>query len=201
MAFDRHEMIFVHIPKTAGISLTRTFFPDLHVSHTPIRIYKMLYQPEVYDSYFKFAFVRNPWDRLVSAFHYLKRGGRTKRDRLWAAANLAPYENFAGFARGWVNQDNVYSYVHFIPQHEFLCDRHLQIEFDYIGRFESIEDDFKYIGQRLRIGTNLPHYNRGAPRPDYRTFYDRETKAIVGRVYRDDIELLSYTFDGVSYAG
>lgn len=68
---------------------------------------------------------------------------------------------------------------------------------DFIGRYETIRDDFAIIQERLGSGRDLRWDNRTrAAELDYRDFYTEETKAIIANVYRDDIRILGYTFDG-----
>jgi chondroitin 4-sulfotransferase 11 len=69
-SFHSKKCIFVHIPKTAGTSVTDALFGTPRPRHRPLQWYEGM-EPELYKEYFKFAFVRNPWDRLVSGYHYV----------------------------------------------------------------------------------------------------------------------------------
>ena len=75
-----------------------------------------------YNKFFKFAFVRNPWDRLVSSYFYLKNGGMNKMDNDWALENIKQYETFQEFVLRWVNKKNINSWIHFKPQNYWICD-------------------------------------------------------------------------------
>ena len=77
--FDQHRCIFVHVPKCAGVSISRSLFGSLVGTHIAMKSFQLIYTEEEFARYFKFAFVRNPWDRLVSAYRFLKRGGMTAR--------------------------------------------------------------------------------------------------------------------------
>ena len=70
---DEHRCVFIHIPKAAGTSLTKTLFaaPSRHLQYTE---YERA-NPKKFKKYFKFTFVRNPYDRLFSAYSFLKKGG------------------------------------------------------------------------------------------------------------------------------
>ena len=71
--FDKKKCIFFHIPKTAGISLVKALFGDLDWGHRDVKYYRNVFNKKKFDSYFKFTFVRNPYDRLFSAYSFLKK--------------------------------------------------------------------------------------------------------------------------------
>src|SRR5437868_3464466 len=110
--------IFVHIPKSAGISIRHSLSLNLG-SHTTLARYRSLLPPRVFENCFKFTFVRNPWDRLVSAFLFLKKGG--KGNEKWARKHLSAYDDFEAFVRQWVTRKNIWSFAHFRPQFQFIC--------------------------------------------------------------------------------
>ena len=197
-SFDKHECIFVHVPKCAGVSVSRSLFGSLVGTHVALKTFQLIYSKDEFARYFKFAFVRNPWDRLVSAYRFLKRGGMTNEDRAWAKQHIAPYENFDTFVKAWVTPRNVNSWQHFKPQHRFLLDPTGRCHLDYLGRFENLEDDFEQIAQQLGIDARIAHLNRtksAARKRDYRSYYSEETSQIVATVYRKDIEVFGYEFD------
>ncbi len=191
---DRHQCLFVHVPKTAGISITTALFGNLALAHTKLRVYQMVLTTEEFRRYFKFAFVRNPWDRLVSAYEYLKKGGRTAPDRAWSNRVLSQYASFDDFVRNWLSEQNSYSHFHFVPQWEYLT-LGKRIGVDYLGYYETLHTDFARIRDRLQIEAALSHDNMTGNRGDYRNYYDDETQAIVRTVYRKDIELFGYDFE------
>lgn len=194
--FDTHS-VFVHIPKTAGIAVGMSLYGRKSGDHRTIRDYELCFCRSDFDSFFKFAFVRNPWDRLFSAYSFLRRGGRNEHDAAWAKRHLVRYEGFDEFVRGWVKEENIRRGLHFRPQLDFLRSSGDRIEVDYVGYFERIDEDYEEI--RRRIGTGGPleaaNVTKGRKK-DYRDFYDQESKAIVANVYRQDIETFGYTFDG-----
>lgn len=193
-SFDRHRCIFVHIPKCAGVSISRSLFGNLGAGHHPVATLQNVFGAGCFDSYFKFAFVRNPWDRLLSAYEFLQRGGFHAADARWARQHLAPYRNFGEFVRGWVTPGHVAASVHFRPQTDFLCLPDGRSGVDFIGRYENLAVDFRKVCDRLGIQAELKSLNTG-PARDYRAAYNRETRRIVDRVYRQDIVSLDYCFD------
>lgn len=190
---DKYRCIFIHIPKAAGSSVAKTLF-GIKSRHLRYNEYEMA-NPRKFARYFKFAFVRNPWDRLLSAYDFLKSGGMNDLDRAWAQTHLAQYPDFDSFVRGWVNAENIRTWVHFVPQYHFICDDRLRIKVDYVGHYETIADDFAVIQTRLGVAPSpLPKINSSAEKKHYSAYYSAETKKIVAEVYAVDIELFSYEF-------
>jgi hypothetical protein len=194
--YDQLRCIFVHIPKCAGLSVAEALFRGRN-THTTIRQYQLVFTRREFDEYFKFAFVRNPWDRLVSAYHYLREGGCHEVDRRWAQANLSDYSDFDDFVRRWVNEKNVMRWIHFVPQSYFIHDPgSSQPRIDFIGHYENLQGDFSYITKRLGVVAELKDVNRTRKRRrDYRDYYTEATRRIVADVYGADIECLGYEFD------
>ncbi len=193
-ALDYYKCIFVHIPKNAGLSVCYTLFGNTGGSHRKIQGYKKIFSPNTFKRYYKFTFVRNPWDRLVSTFFFLKNGGLTEKDKVWAEAHLAEYNDFKDFVKYWLTELNINNSLHFQHQHVFLEDEKGAIAVDFIGRFENIDEDFKTITDKLNIKRTLKRTNTSNRQKDYRDYYDEETKAIVNEIYKKDIQLFNYEF-------
>jgi len=142
-----------------------------------------------------FTFVRNPWDRLHSAYRFLRKGGVNEWDRRFFDANLAQFSDFNDFVHKWVNPRNVWGFVHFYPQWYFVyepCGRKLV---DYVGRYESIDSDFRHVAESIgRPSARLTPRNVTGPRMSYQETYDHESRRIVEQVYRRDIEIFGYAF-------
>lgn len=192
--FDKTQSIFVHIPKCAGISVNHALYGNLAGGHKTLDQYLRIFEPKLVLSYFKFSIVRNPWDRLVSAYHFLQKGGANQQDRDWFQHNLADYPHFKSFVHGWLNGKNAHSWYHFRPQTDFLLDSSGKVSLDFIGHFENLQNDFDYIAKRLGKQVRLPDSNKSR-HGDYQAYYDDETRNIVAQVYSRDIALLGYTFD------
>lgn len=163
-------------------------------AHRRLRNYKILYSEKEFTEYFKFAFVRNPWDRVVSAYEYLREEGINESDRRWSEEVLAQFDGFKEFVAGWLAETGGYGQIHFMPQYEFICLNGTEPRVDHIGRFEQIEEDFDTICRQLGIEASLSNKNKSDRRADYRKYYDRKTRRIVSNAYSEDIDLFGYRF-------
>ncbi len=226
--------LFVHIPKAAGQSVERVLLAEMgmgwdnrsaallapnadpakgpprlaHLTTEEYLRYGWLTKLE-FDQIFKFAFVRNPWSRLVSEYRY--RG-------------LAPALGFRDFVLSrfptpadddYVNAEDHYRHV--LPQSRFLYDAAGNCLVDFVGRFERIEQDFAVVAAKLGLHSNaLPHSNasrqvatadrsiltvlrgllgRGqAARHNYESYFDDSTRHFVENTYAEDIERFGYRF-------
>ena len=188
---NAHRCVFIHIPKAAGTSLTRTLFdsPSRHLHYTEYQ----RTNPRKFQQYFKFTFVRNPYDRLFSAYTFLKKGGLNELDRCWAEQNLTSFPDFESFVHGWVTPENIWSWVHFKPQHWWVCDASFNVKVDFVGRFERMDADVAVVQARLgMLVARLPKINVTIRPRTKEDPYTAEMRAIVGEVYRNDFELFSY---------
>lgn len=195
LPFYYYRCIFVHIPKNAGLSVAYTLFGNTGGSHRKIIDYKEKFSKRTFRKYFKFTFVRNPWDRVVSTYFFLKDGGLTERDKKWSEEHLSQFENFNDFVREWLILDNVNASLHFQEQHLFLTDEKGFMPLDFIGRFETLEEDFQTVLDHLGIERQLEKKNTSNRKRDYKDYYNEETRAIVANVYKKDIELFNYAFE------
>jgi len=191
--FEQCKCIFVHIPKTAGLSIVRSLFQDLpgH-THRSALLYRYIFG-KTYNQMFKFAFVRNPWARTLSAYNYLKEGGRAEKDKAFKAEVLVQFTDFTDFVIHWLTKKNCNKCVHFIPQYRWLCDLRGKLIVDFVGRIEQIDTDYEYIRARVGFGDELIHINK-SQNVDYHQFYTEETRAIVEKVYKKEITLFRYSF-------
>lgn len=203
-AFDKHKCLFVHIPKTGGVSVYRSLFsptPDKvikSIGHYSLKDYGVIFGSDALEEYFKFAFVRNPWARTLSSYQFLKKGGFHNQDKAWADANIDKFNSFDEFVIEWLTPGNISKALHFIPQHEFLTiARGGENSMDFVGKLETIESDFQHIKNQLDIDCNLQHHNKSKstkPKAHYRNFYTQKSRDIVARVYQKDIDTFNYTF-------
>jgi hypothetical protein len=192
-AFDEKKCIFVHIPKTAGISVCKALLSVDAIGHMPLYYYQVALGQKQYSEYYKFSFVRNPWDRVYSAYRYLAKGGLSDQDKIWSEA-FKKYSSFDDFVRKWVDEENIQLSLHFMPQSHFIKNAQGVIDLNYLGRFENLERDYEVIRKTLG-GDAIGENNASGSGLSYAEAYSKKSRDIVARVYRDDINLLGYDFD------
>lgn len=188
---DRHKCVFIHIPKNAGTSVVDSLF-GCDSRHVPWTEYDVA-NPKKFQRYFKFAFVRNPWDRVLSAYTFLSRGGMNEADAQWAAENISQFKTFESFVCEWVNERSIWEWVHFKPQHHWICDSRLKSKMDFLGRMESLDSDFQSVCHQLNLRRELPVRNRTRS-SNYTEAYTPRMAEIIRDAYRVDIELFNYSF-------
>ena len=186
--------IFIHIPKTAGFSV-RALVPRSNKGHATWRDYYTA-NPKKFAACFKFCFVRNPWDRVVSAYWFLEQGGFATRnpqygihddeDRAFALGDTRSFDAFV-IERLPLCLER----THFRPQHQFICDDEGVNRMDFTGRYENLAEDFETLRARLGVDAQLQHKNASS-HDGYTTYYSPETYNIVGEIYADDVALLGY---------
>jgi hypothetical protein len=160
-----------------------------------------MYDREHFLRFFKFSFVRNPWDRALSAYFFLKKGGLNGKSRAWATKHMARFATFDGFVRGWLTEGNIENTiendVHFYPQYKFLSLAHnSRLNVDYVGRFESINEDFEFVCKRLNVKAELKQLNvsRNSGGREYRDYYTEASRKVIERIYERDIKIFGYRY-------
>jgi hypothetical protein len=191
------KALFIHVPKTAGVSVQHSLFGHVLVRHESFRQFEIAFTRRRLQSLFRFTFVRNPWDRLVSAWTFLREGGYNDQDKAWYARHIARFPDFESFVLNWLSREHVSaSYVHFVPQVDFIRNGRGNLEMDFVGRFENLAGDFEKVARHLGCTTPLQSHNRPQTRKasSYREFYTVRSAEVVARAYRDDIETFGYEF-------
>ena len=196
-SFDKTKSIFIHIPKCGGTSILKSIYGNLGGGHITFDKYSTIYSRKEIESYFKFTAIRNPWDRVVSAYHYLALGAKTDEDKKWFDENISKYGDFKSFIKGWLKKENIFKYYHFQPQYYYILNSHKKLKINYFIFFENLENDLRNIYDLIGEKSKIEHLNK-SNHHDYKQYYDEETKLIVSSVYEEDIRLLGYNFDNSS---
>ena len=197
------KFVFISIPKNASQSVhnffgvkwkgsskpTDTGIMDNHARAVVIRD---RYGLEQFESRFKFAFVRNPWDRCVSWYEFHRKMG------------LAPYNRHsfeswikAGMPHHWKIQSKTDYRTGISPlsQYIFIVDENNDLIVDFVGRVENIDSDMTRVltilGDTRKFSTQSNKSNRSR---DYRKYYNTITQDIVADILHKDIEMFGYTF-------
>ncbi len=149
---------------------------------------KCYYSPQKYKDYFKFAFVRNPWDRLVSGWSDKVVNMNALNFDPQALSEMQQFENFVAYCTGL---DLVTCNIHFRHQCR-LIDLN---EVNYIGRLEHFNEDLTKIFRILQLPEiQIPVMNKSIRDPSYHSYYTDDTRRMVSEMYRKDIQLFGYTF-------
>lgn len=231
MLSRKYKCVFVHIPKVAGQSIERVFLglhglswddraalllspndnPDLgppRLAHLKASEYVSCGHMSQHDFelFYKFSFVRNPWERLVSVYRYL---------------GLAEDMSFKQFlVEDFSATENWEPRLMKAPQYDYLFTENGEQLVDYIYRFEELQAGFdKVCGAIGMPATDLPHANKtGKGRSalhaikqvikmmspfhkihdqheHYTSYYDDEAKEIVANLYAREIEYFKYRFE------
>lgn len=214
-----HRFIFFHVAKAAGLSMKEAikeyaqepekfkikrppkklannepnpFYArwESMMMHVKAREAQKELPPEVYNDFYKFAFVRNPWDWQVSMYHFLLKEPDNPKYEL--VKSMSGFEEYLE----WVIQtDNPYPMGATKLQMDMIADAQGQILIDFVGRYETLVEDFQTVCQTVNMNASLPHLNRSSHR-DYQSYYNERTKQLVAEHFQADIEALGYHFDG-----
>ncbi|EAJ5701987.1 sulfotransferase family protein, partial [Campylobacter lari] len=195
--YDKYKCIFIHVPKVAGSSIERVIYQTDRwlVGHVKASDYVKLDRTK-FESYFSFGFVRNPYDRVISAYHYLKNDSLDPCDIEWGKLNIGDSE-FKEFVLRLQDEEfkqKILAKNHFSFQYEYLCDENMNVLVDFIGRFERLNSDFKKILNILNRNDNLVHVNK-SKHCDYKDYYNYETYKIIREIYRSDFEIFDYDLE------
>jgi chondroitin 4-sulfotransferase 11 len=189
------RVLFVHVHRTGGSSLRTLLLQRLPGAtrlgnqHSSITEAKGLLGEDL-DGYFKFAFVRNPWERIVSWWMLLRQGPRPVGSTATAVAETL--EAYLLACRDAAARGGPLPFP--AEQMALLAETHGPVLVDELGRYESYEKDARRIFERL--GLDLGELPRaGATRHDhYATYYNEDGRRLVAELYPRDIRELGYEF-------
>lgn len=196
------SIVFLHIPKVAGTSMSQyckdnDIIINYHLTRSDKYISLEEYKRHFNQNIYVFSFVRNPWDRLVSAYHFLAQGIGNDDDRLDSVKYLSKYRDFHEFVLSGLEEQPslINQQIHFRTQKSWMIDTNGKIIVDFIGKYENLQNDFDVLTRSVgKPAYRLPHKNRSS-HVDYKTYYTTETQAIVGEVYKEDIEAFGYSYE------
>jgi hypothetical protein len=229
---------FVHIPRTGGSSIRKALgnYSYLGDKGGHLAVADLLQDQgmkpaltgagdsqgslQVYFNIFWFAFVRNPWDRFVSSYTYLKAQPDTEPGRPFNEL-IKPFRTFKDFVMnidgphvkntlGVIAKSRGDSFSrcqrlattnlfdHFAPQYLFIKDRHETEVLDFVGKFENLQKDFNVVCKKIGVpACTLPLTNTSNHKP-YQAYYDDESRRVIEQEYNRDIKELGYSYDSNS---
>ena len=175
MIDHKKKCIFVHVTKTGGSSIQLAL--NMENYHLPASKIKEIVGKNKWNDYFKFSFVRNPWDKIVSQYHFNRHN--------WGLKNAT----FKEYIQAWQNGKRISAYPPFNLYY-------INEKIDFVGRFENLQEDFDKICGKIGIERQkLPHKKK-TKHKHYTEYYDEETKQIVAKKFAEDIDYFGYEFGG-----
>ena len=180
---------FVHINKTGGTSVVRAL--GIRFQHLTAQEMRQKLGDDRWEGRYTFSFVRNPWDRVVSLYHF-----RVKTNQTGLGENPIPFSDWTRLC--FRDRDPAYynKPKMFAPQTEWLAGPAGGIDVDFVGRFERLNDDFAIAAEAIgKPGIALPHL-KSSSRGDYRTYYDADAIQVVGDAFASDVTTFGYDFGG-----
>ena len=191
-------LIYVHIPKCGGSSVKKALLPyyDFPPGHYSANTYREALGEHDYSNLHRFTVVRNPWDRLVSAYFYVmdKRHNKYSPNTYFRDKVLAKYIDFEDFVVSHIGEGKSLNFNHFVPQYKFICDESEKIIVDNIIKLEDLTLGFEKLGKSLGRQFQLSVVNTSKREKDYRSYYNEKTKKIVEDVYSIDSNEFEYEF-------
>jgi hypothetical protein len=202
MISHKYKCIFIHIPRTAGTAIERWicgddwWYIEKETKHLLASQAKKIYQP-YWDSYFKFSFVRNPWDRMVSCL-----GAYEDYFKITCDGFL----NLEGYKKEFGDPITIENDYRFSKRADVQLERHqkhcvylntLDEKLDFIGKFENLHKDMEFIKNKLNIEKYFPlKVKEGASKrkKDYQDYYDNKSRKDVEDLFRKDIQEFRYKF-------
>lgn len=174
---DGRQFIFIHVPKTAGTSVGRALKAAVPAGWRPgphIPAYTVL---EIRRDWFSFAFVRNPWDRMVSLWRFAGPDKTLREFIIFSRVEPRPFSEPFKMQQTW-----------------FINDQMGKPLVSFIGRFEQLHTDFSHVCHEIGIEVpTLGHFNR-TEHTNYRDYYDAETREMMAADYAQDIDTFGYRF-------
>ncbi len=203
----RHRFVFIHVFKAAGISVRQALEPYAYRPdgsfwrrlrrrlglaapeplaalgpHAFAADVRAALPEKTFRRYFKFAFVRNPWDWQVSWYHYIRQSPSHYLHDV-----VSRMRDFDEYVTWRVDNDRRL-------QRDFVVDARGRLLVDFLGRFERLEEDFAAVCAHIGIRGALPHSNRSRHR-DYRWYYTDRTRELVELAWAEDVEAFGYRYE------
>ncbi len=150
---------------------------------------------KIWETYFKFAFVRNPWDRLVSWYSMIRERGPKNAFWKYALENSSDFESFVRNCNRTIYESPFEVKNFFFNQFDYISGDRNEVIVDYIGRFENFTEDVQRIFRSIScpLPKPLPKINQST-HPNYRRYYTDETRKLVTERYYMDIGFFGYRF-------
>lgn len=188
----KFNFFYLHITKTAGTSVHKCFKDFFIGSYEFLpHGYITSYKNSNLENYFKFSFVRNPWDKVVSHYFFIKKSKKLRGYN----------KTFKEFVELLCKTDKYdFTNYKYVPiklnavQKPWLINEKGDLCLDFIGKFENLQEDFNLICDKIKIPRlKLPHKNKSY-HDHYTKYYTNYTKNLVRNHFAPDIELFGYEY-------
>lgn len=192
--YKNSDIIFIHIPKAAGTSITKEIYGKRNGHLSAKQIIDEMGKNEFINK-FSFSVTRNPYDRLVSAYFYATQGG-SKEGGITNPEKYKSYEfrNFKSFVKEWLcKQDLNKIDVIFMPQNIFIYNKKKCLV-NEVYKLENIDRLIEILNNKLGKSVNLDQRNKSYRARNFMNYYDDETKEMVIKLYYKDFKLFGYQF-------
>ncbi|MAF24666.1 hypothetical protein CL634_03715 [bacterium] len=194
---NKKDILFIHIPKTAGTSIKKALGlsrDSLIHQRLPEGGAEEVIKSRELGNHFKFAFTRNPWDRLVSSYFFFKQ--MDKEHWLWpydkkTAEEIKGFKDFKDFCVNFKNKTNKF---HFQPQYPWVYASGAGLLTDFLGRYENLKEDMETLYSKIGIEPKKLCNDNTSKHKHYTEHYDDETRDIIAQKYAKDIEYFRYRF-------
>lgn len=207
------KFLYISVSKVGNTSIKASIYamPEMDDYRN---VHKAVHQQECrahvdqlpnFKDYYKFTFVRNPFDRLVSCYENKLHTDResvgvTIKELIYdryLMGYLGKDKGFHDWAKRVCRVPDKYADRHFISQSFGMLDEDGELVLDFVGKFERFSSDFEIIREKFDLAP-LPHYNRTSKKKkNWMEYYDLETAQKVYERYKTDIQLFGYqeTYD------
>lgn len=198
MINDKHKLLFVHISKTGGSSMhnyLRQIGGTKHDRLATTLKQNLNFDPK-YQNYRKFSIVRNPWDRVLSAYTFY----RSRKTADFLLNKDIEFNDWIKIIYKPKHKDLTHhklsvQLLQIGNQYDWLTDHQNKICMDFILRFENINKDFDEFTQKFNLPQQkLPHKNKSKHK-NYTEIYDDESIDIVSKFCKKDIEYFKYKYE------
>lgn len=183
--------IFIHIPKTAGTTIAHALLGRRAGHFTALEVKERM-GVEKFESFFSFAVTRHPYDRLLSAYHYVRSGGGEHGGvRRESYFEDPAFTSFDSFVQDWlVREDLESTNLLFRPQSQFIFDDQGALLVNHVTSVNNLEGLKKILKKELGKELNFQFKNRNSEKSDHPVA--DHSKRIISELYHKDFELLNY---------
>ncbi|MEP3655288.1 MAG: sulfotransferase family 2 domain-containing protein [Litorimonas sp.] len=183
----------IHINKTGGTTVGKAL--GLSFRHVDANDLITELGDDRFKQDFVFSFVRNPWDRVVSHYHW-----RIKTNQTGLGESPIPFSDWVEFCFDRRELPYYDKPKMFRQQTEWLSGREQQIvdsDIDFIGRFENLREDIFRLSEIVDrpIEGEIPHMKPSDRRSDFRSYYNDQTAEIIAKAFAVDINNFGYAFE------